>query len=137
MPAGEVRLGGHGDRGRVASRKEPVMQVLRRAAVLILLGLSLGISGAHAATVRSDVRHQAAWSATDRVGPWWDFVMSVLTKAGCGTDPLGRCVVNPPTTDAGCGIEPWGRCGTGPDNQALSAEEGCAADPWGHCLPGH
>jgi hypothetical protein len=117
------------------------MHVLRRAVVLVLLGLSLGISGAGAATGHSEVRPQTVRSAADRIGSWWNFVMSVWTKADCRIDPLGQCVGNPamqaPVADARCTINPWGRCGGRPDTQTLSAEEGCAADPWGHCLPGH
>jgi hypothetical protein len=95
------------------------MQVLRRAAVLILLVLSLGISGAHAATVRSKVQpvesKTTPRSAIERIGSWWNLFTGVWNKEGCRIDPWGRCVVNPATlvlntTDAGCRIDPWGQC---------------------------
>jgi hypothetical protein len=98
------------------------MQVFRRAAVLILLGLSLGISGAHAATVHSEVRPGGSKTtprgAIDRFGSWWNLFTGVWNKEGCRIAPLGRCGVSPATqtsntADAGCTIDPLGRCLTG------------------------
>jgi hypothetical protein len=117
------------------------MQVFRRATVLVLLGLSLGTSGAYAAAACPEVRPQAARSAADRIGSWWNLVMTVWTKAGCVIDPWGRCAVSPasqtPHARERCRIDPLGRCVINPATQGLNAEEGCAADPWGRCLTGH
>src|SRR5947208_15293324 len=72
--------------------KEPVMRIVRRAAVLmVLLGLSLGTPGIVAAPARSQVSHSArtaTWSAVQlleavrsRIAGWM--------KEGCRIDPLG------------------------------------------------
>ncbi len=122
------------------------MQVLRRAAVLILLVLSLGISGAHAATVRSKVQpvesKTAPRSAIERIEAWWNLFAVAWNKEGCRIDPWGRCVVNPatqaPTTHAGCGIDPLGLCVISLAKQTSSnTDAGCRIDPLGQCLPGH
>jgi hypothetical protein len=116
------------------------MQTLRRAAVLILLGVSLGIPGAHAATARSEARSQASRSATDRIGTWWNLAMGALAKAGCSINPWGQCQASTstqaPNTDAGCRIDPWGRCGVSSVRQAPDTDSGCTIDPLGRCL-GH
>jgi hypothetical protein len=92
------------------------MQVLRRAAVLVLLGLSLGISGANAIPIRPHESREVTRSV-DRIEPWWDLVTGVLNKAGCSINPLGLCGVIPatqaPAADAGCRIDPLGQCLTG------------------------
>jgi hypothetical protein len=111
------------------------MQVLRRAAVLVLLGLSLGTSGANAATARSEVRPQIARSAG--VGSWWNLLAGVWAKAGCTINPWGQCDASPSMlkTKEGPGTDPLGRFVV---NQAPNtADAGCRIDPWGQCLPGH
>jgi hypothetical protein len=118
------------------------MQVLCRAAVLVLLGLSLGTSGTYAATTRSEVRPQTEWSAADRVGSWWNLVLSAWAKAGCGIEPWGRCVeghsAQAPETKAGPGTDPLGRFVVNPTTQTPNtADAGCGTDPLGLCLPGH
>lgn len=93
------------------------MRILRVAAVLVLLGLSLGTSGASAAKARSERSPHPAKTAIRSAVQLWDLVRDVRIKAGCGTDPLGRCLPSlaPPTqnTDEGCRIDPWGRCSPG------------------------
>ena len=107
------------------------MQVRRRAAVLILLGLSFGIPGAHAATARSP---------HDLKEPWWNLVMGAWAKAGCTINPWGLCVDDAvrqaPNGKEGCGIDPLGRCGFSSVRQAPTTDEGCRIDPLGRCL-GH
>jgi hypothetical protein len=99
------------------------MRVLRRAAVLILLGLSLGTSGAAAAKARPEIPPRPARAATRSAlglfAPLWRRVTGAWAKEGCGLEPWGRCGTSTPggtpnqDTDAGCGIEPWGRCSPG------------------------
>jgi hypothetical protein len=91
------------------------MQVLRKAAVLVVLGLSLGFSGARATPVRpSHESKEATLNSFNRIEPWWSLVTRVLSKAGCSINPLGLCGVIPatqdPIIDAGCVIDPLGRC---------------------------
>jgi hypothetical protein len=88
------------------------MRVLRTAAVLVLLGLSLGTS-AFAAKARPEApARPAARSAAGAFAPLWRLAVDGLTKAGCTIDPLGRCGASAPTqnTEAGCGMDPLGRC---------------------------
>jgi hypothetical protein len=116
------------------------MQVLRRAAVLTLLGLSFGIPGVQAATARPEVRSQTARSTANRFEPWWNLLSGTWAKAGCRIDPWGLCGIHAatqlPTTDAGCTIDPWGRCGVSSVRQAPDMDAGCRIDPLGLCL-GH
>jgi hypothetical protein len=117
------------------------MQVLRRAAVLVLLGLSLGISGAYATTARSEVWLETVPSATNQVESWWNLVKSALTKAGCVIDPWGQCGVNSsaqsPSTKEGAGTDPLGRSLVNSAMQSPNtADAGCTIDPLGRCL-GH
>ncbi|MEO6193811.1 MAG: hypothetical protein ABIS20_12435, partial [Thermoanaerobaculia bacterium] len=99
--------------------KEPVMRVPRKAAVLVLLALSLGTSGLFAAKAPSEGRpaKTATRSAAHLFDALWGRVTGVWIKEGCRIDPLGRCSTNPaPQTqpaDAGCGSDPLGRCSPG------------------------
>jgi hypothetical protein len=96
--------------------KEPVMRVMRRAAVLmVLLGLSLGTPGIFAAPARSRVPRPAKTAARSGVllfDALWGRVAGGWIKEGPGIDPLGR--PNPSNgtqtqnIDAGPGIDPWG-----------------------------
>lgn len=90
------------------------MRAVRKAAVLVLLGLSLDASGVFGATVRSERPPRLAQTASRSAVQLWDLIRGVWIKAGCGTDPLGQCLPSSATqtqnTDAGCTIEPWGRC---------------------------
>ncbi len=94
------------------------MRILRTAAVLILLALSLGTS-AFAAKARPEVSSRpssaAARSASGVFAPLWRLAVDGLAKAGCTIDPWGRCGASAQTQDAeeGCGLEPWGRCSAG------------------------
>jgi hypothetical protein len=112
--------------------KERVMRVLRRAAVLILLALTLGTPWAGATP------HRPAGATPQH---FLDYLAGLLSdfwlKTGCTVDPLGRCVTgtqiqNP---DGGCTVDPLGRCVTSP--QTPSTDGGCTMDPNGRCLPGH
>ena len=93
------------------------MRILRVAAVLILLGLSLGTSGASAAKARSEGRPRPARTVLGSTAQLWDLVRGFWIKEGCRIDPLGRCLPSPApqtqNTDAGCVIDPWGRCSLG------------------------
>jgi hypothetical protein len=98
--------------------KEPVMRVLRRAAVLmVLLGLSLGTPGISAAARLQPHRpaKTAAWSGVQLFDALWRRLAGWM-KEGLGSDPLGRPQPGPTNgtqtqnVDAGCGIEPLGQC---------------------------
>jgi hypothetical protein len=97
------------------------MGVLRRAAVLVLLALSLGTSGVFATTARSEgpprpVR-TASRNAVALFDTLWSRVTGAWTKAGCTISPWGQCLPNSATqtqnADAGCRIDPLGSCSTG------------------------
>lgn len=94
------------------------MRVLRTAAVLILLALSLGTS-AFAAKARPEVPSRpsraAARSAAGVFAPLWRLAVDGLTKAGCTINPWGQCGASAQTQDAeaGCGTDPLGRCSAG------------------------
>lgn len=95
------------------------MRVPRKAAVLVLLALSLGTSGLFAAKAPSEGRSAkaATRSAAHLFDTLWSRVAGVWSKAGCGIDPLGQCSTSTaPSTqnaDVGCGMDPWGRCSPG------------------------
>jgi hypothetical protein len=96
------------------------MRVLRSAAVLILLGLSLGTSGAAAAKARPEIPSRsstATRSAPGLFAPLWRRVTGAWAKEGCAIEPWGRCGISnlggTPTQDAGCTINPWGSCSPG------------------------
>ena len=95
------------------------MRVPRKAAVLVLLALSLETSGLFAAKAPSEGRpaKAATRSAVHPFDALWSRVTGVWSKAGCTIDPLGRCSTS-----------------TAPRTQ--NAEEGCMIDPWGRCSPG-
>jgi anti-sigma factor RsiW len=91
------------------------MRVLRTAAVLILLALSLGTSAfaakaRPAAPARSS--RAAAPSAAGVFAPLWRLAVEAWAKEGCAIEPWGRCGASAQTQDAdsGCGIDPLGRC---------------------------
>lgn len=94
------------------------MRVLRTAAVLILLALSLGTS-AFAAKARPAAparpSRAAARSAAGVFAPLWRLAVEAWTKEGCTIEPWGRCGASAqtPPTKAGCTIDPWGQCSTG------------------------
>jgi len=96
------------------------MRVHRKAAVLVLLGLSLGTPGVFAAKARSEGPPRPATSVTRsaiHASPLWNRFLSDLLKAGCTINPLGGCGTNSPSQILG--------------------DSGCTIDPLGHCLPGH
>ena len=113
------------------------MRILRTAAVLILLALSLGTS-AFAAKARPEAASRpAAGSAAGVFAPLWRLAVDGLAKAGCTINPWGQCGASAPTlpTKEGCGIDPLGRCGA--SAQTRDAEEGCGLEPWGRCSASH
>jgi hypothetical protein len=105
--------------GESPPRKEPIMRVLRKAAVLVLLGLSLGTSGVFAAQAQSEgPRHPAkvVTPGASYIAPVWHRFVGLWLKAGCTINPLGQCHSIPGTqsqSDSGCGIDPLGRCSSG------------------------
>ncbi len=102
------------------------MRMLRRAVVIVVLGLILAAPWASAEPVFKVTRSQSLLPSL------WSFVARVWSAAGCWIDPLGRCLAGPqpPSADAGCGIDPLG-CPA-----QISADEGCIIDPLGGCAPG-
>ncbi len=107
------------------------MRIVRRAAVLILLALSLGTPWAGASPLRlkgSTPRH-----VLDSLG---GLLASLWLKGGCVIDPLGRCAPGAPpqSTDSGCTMDPLGRCAPGAQNP--TTDGGCTMDPDGRCAPG-
>jgi hypothetical protein len=95
------------------------MPALRRAAVLVLLGLILAAPWAAALEARSERAPQEATrearSPLDLVHSFWSLLAEAWSKEGCAGDPLGGCAPRTaPTTgvqsDAGCTIDPLGGC---------------------------
>ena len=142
------------------------MRPVRLVAIVLLLGLYLGVpaasasKGASAASPRHErTLHPGTLGFLDRLH---EFLVSVWNKTGCAIDPLGRCSPDhteagprPPATgptgvlaaDEGCAIDPWGRCSadhlngwpTPPSTGqggALDADTGCDIDPLGVCARG-
>lgn len=99
------------------------MRAVRRAAVLVLLGLILGASWAAAAEPRSVVQPQesrsSALSAFVLLNPLWRLVMAFWDQSGCTGDTLGHCVP-----------------GASDETQAPAMKDGCTIDPLGRCKPG-
>ncbi len=107
-----------GAAGEPPPGKELVMRVLRRAAVLILLGLTLGTPWAGASPLRPAAQSHPSRRATAQ--HVLDYLGGLLTsfwlKTGCTIDPNGRCA---------------------PGTQTRNIDAGCGMDPLGHCAPGH
>jgi hypothetical protein len=117
------------------------MRIPRKAAVLLLLGLSFGTPGAFAAKTRSEGPPlPAKTDSRSALHLASQYFLRVLRKAGCTIGPWGQCGPGPSTVshtaDAGCTINPLGGCGTNSPSQILG-DSGCTIDPLGHCLPGH
>jgi hypothetical protein len=100
------------------------MRIVRRTAVLILLGLTLGMPWAEA----------SPYHVLDYLG---GILTSLWLKGGCTMDPLGRCVAGTQAhhTDGGCTMDPDGSCA--PRLQTQSTDGGCTIDPDGRCAPDH
>lgn len=108
------------------------MRIVRRAAVLILLGLTLGTTawaGASPLRLAGSTPHHVL----DYLG---SFLSSLWLKGGCTIDPDGRCAPSAPAqgTGGGCTVDPLGRCA--PGTQTQSTDTGCTMDPLGRCAPG-
>lgn len=117
------------------------MRALRRAAVFILLGLTLGTSWVWASPPQTPAPDRMKQVSTphDLFGYLGGLLTSVWLKTGCGMDPWGRCT--PATsqildTDTGCRIDPLGRC-TPAATQTQGTDAGCTIDPNGRCAPNH
>jgi hypothetical protein len=113
-------------------KETKVMRNVRRATVLILLGLTLGTPWAGASPLR--LTGPTPHRVLDYLG---GLLASLWLKTGCIMDPNGRCAPGAPTqgTDGGCTVDPLGRCI--PRTQNPSTDEGCTMDPLGRCAPGH
>jgi len=119
--------------------KEPVMRVMRRAAVLmILLGLSLGTSGIFAAPARSQAHRPAKTAVRRGAGLFevlWRGIVEGWMKEGPRIDPLGSSNSSNgtqiPDTKEGPGADPLGSAGSSNGSQAPSTESGAGSDPLG------
>jgi hypothetical protein len=95
------------------------MRVLRRAAVLVLLGLSLETTGVYAVQLMGPPRSMktASPGTLHFLDTLWRNVTGIRIKAGCTINPWGQCVASstspPPNTDAVCTINPLGGCSPG------------------------
>jgi hypothetical protein len=118
--------------GELPPGKERVMRILRRTAVFVLLGLTLGTPWVGASPPRP-----AASTAQHFLDYLGGLLTSFWLKGGCIMDPLGRCATGTQTQnpDGGCTMDPNGRCA--PGTQILSTDSGCTIDPDGRCAPGH
>jgi hypothetical protein len=114
------------------------MRVLRKTAVLLLLGALLAVPAVSAAGARpappseSKSSLRVALTFLETVGTLFAREWS---KTGCKIDPLGACVndgTSVPSGDNGCSIDPWGQCGA----STTESDLGCSIDPWGHCATG-
>ena len=115
------------------------MRAIRRAAVFILLGLALGISGAWASPPQPSApgHVEKVFTSQNLFDSLGGFLTRLWLKAGCVIDPLGRFAPAPTqNTDAGCVIDPNGRCVPAPP-LSLDTDTGCSIDPWGLCAPNH
>ncbi|MFY9821205.1 MAG: hypothetical protein WAM82_07475 [Thermoanaerobaculia bacterium] len=89
------------------------MRAIRRASVFILLGLTLGISGAWASPPQPPApgHVEKVFASQNFFGSLGGFLTRLWLKAGCVIDPNGRCAPAPTqNTDAGCSLDPNGRC---------------------------
>jgi hypothetical protein len=97
------------------------MRVLRPAALVFLLALSVPGSPAFAGPARAAARpaRQEIAGAASIVGRLRGLLVNLWRPEGCEIDPLGRCIraaqVKPPAAvtpaaDEGCELDPLGRC---------------------------
>jgi hypothetical protein len=91
------------------------MRIVRPAAGVLLLTLTLGASTVFAAT--TPVTRQGVAARVVLLDQLRSFLVSVWSPAGCQIDPLGRCLPGTTTTQPhtltvpmGCRLAPWGRC---------------------------
>lgn len=106
------------------------MRTVRRTAVFILLGLTLGSPWAAAAAPPEAVPHEsirAVRSAFDFLVPLWGLFTGLWIKESSIVGSLRGCALG----DEGCGIDPLVDGGT------QNADAGCWIDPWGQCSTGH
>ena len=129
--------------------------LFRRAAAVLVLGLTLLSPWAAAAQPHDRTAHHSGHSAVQVEQGVWGKVWWVLTSlwskngmsidpngllsgqptadAGCSPDPNGRCSNSANTADNGCSPDPDGRC----SRSATMADNGCSPDPNGRCTSGH
>jgi hypothetical protein len=111
------------------------MRVLRKTAVLLLVGALLAVPAVSAAGARpappseSKSSLRVALTFLETMG---SLLMRAWSKEGCAIDPWGHCIVSAPKSDEGCAIDPAGQCGA----STTESEVGCQIDPWGSCAPG-
>jgi hypothetical protein len=109
------------------------MRVLRKTAVLLLVGALLAVCAPSASAAGSAApRPGSNRSSHDEVvivNHLGSLLASLWNKLGCSIDPLGHCIASAPKSDTGCGIDPFGRCVT----STTESDNGCSIDPWGHC----
>jgi len=112
-------------------KETKVMRIVRRAAVLILLGLTLGTPWAGASPLR--LAEATPRRVLDYLG---GLLASLWLNGGCTIDPDGHCAPGAPVqgTNTGCTMDPNGRCTPGTQNPGTDG--GCTIDPLGRCAPG-
>jgi len=96
------------------------MRILRTSALVFLLALPLGSSGAFGAQPRASLSPQPAVAAAPGLlSQLGGFLLRLWSPAGCELDPLGHTSCHPtglvaprpvPAADAGCELDPLGRC---------------------------
>jgi hypothetical protein len=106
--------------------KEPVMRVLRIAAVFVVLGMIIGAPWAAAAKPRQKAHTQLPMSLSRNVLTLVDYLKRLLASFGTG-DALNLAGICSPESP-GC----WATNG-----QVQNSEAGCGADPLGSCSPNH
>jgi hypothetical protein len=117
----------------------------RRAAVVLVLGLTLLSPWASAAGPRGRVAHRSGPSVVQEQGVWgkiWGIFASLWSKNGGSADPNGLLGGQPTTSssttfcDAGGSLDPFGRC-VNSVTTAGFCDNGASLDPNGHCVSGH
>jgi hypothetical protein len=86
------------------------MRIVRKAAVPILVALTLGTPWAGASPLR--LTGPTPHHVLDYLG---GLLASLWLKTGCTIDPNGRCAPGAPaqTTNGGCTVDPDGHCSPG------------------------
>lgn len=112
------------------------MRVLRKTAVLLLVGALFAVPTVSAAGARpappseSKPSLRVALTFLETMGT---LLMGAWSKEGCAIDPLGHCIASAPKSDEGCAIDPAGSCA----DSTTESDIGCSIDPLGQCAPRH